>query len=215
MSSNGKPRRRYHSARRALAAFETRQAILDAAAGLFIADGWAKTTMAAIGRRAGVSIETVYAVFGNKRTMVKELVGRAVRGEAPDVPLLEQAGPQAMRNEANQRRQIALFAHGIAAVLQRVGPLMAAVQAGAGSYPELAELYRHFHDGRRRNLAFVADALLANGPLREGIDRDQAVVILWRLASPEQFILTTRVEGLSSDQYERWLSESLARLLLP
>jgi AcrR family transcriptional regulator len=49
---------------------ETRRAIEDAALTLFLADGYAATSMEAIARRAGVGARTVYRYFPRKRDLV-------------------------------------------------------------------------------------------------------------------------------------------------
>lgn len=208
------PKRRYQSARRSAQAADTRSAVLDAARTLFVDTGWQKTTIAAIARAAGVSAETIYAVFGNKTALLEALVAQAIRGAQQQTPLLEQAGPRAIAAETDQRRQLDIFAHDIAQVLSRVAPLVAVVRSAAEGDPELSVLYRQLHAGRRRNLDAVAGALLANGPLRENLDRDAATSAIWRLASPELFLLLRDVDGLDAEAYAGWLAATLAATLL-
>ena len=62
---------------------------------------------------------------------------------------------------------------------------------------------------------FVAEALLRNGPLRDNMGAQAATDCIFRLASPELFLLMRNVEGRSVDDIEAWLEESLAELLLP
>ncbi len=214
MAEEVKPRRTYRSARRQQSAADTRNAILDSAQATFLRDGWTRTTIASIARAAAVAPETIYSVFGNKRALIQALVLRAVRGASPDVPLLQQAVPRAVSAASDQSTQLALFAGDIVAVLERVAPLVAVVREAARAEPELEQLYRNLHAGRRRNLAFVAEALASRGPLRGGMDAEEATGIIWRLASPEQFTLSRSVEGLSVEDYQRWLVSSLERLLL-
>ena len=214
MAEEVKPRRTYRSARRQQSAADTRNAILDSAQATFLRDGWTRTTIGSIARAAAVAPETIYSVFGNKRALIQALVLRAVRGASPDVPLLQQAVPRAVSAASDQSTQLALFAGDIVAVLERVAPLVAVVREAARAEPELEQLYRNLHAGRRRNLAFVAEALASRGPLRGGMDAEEATGIIWRLASPEQFTLSRSVEGLSVEDYQRWLVSSLERLLL-
>jgi len=208
------PKRRYQSARRSAQAADTRGAVLDAARGLFVETGWQKTTIAAIARAAGVSAETIYAVFGSKTALLEALVALAIRGAQPQTPLLEQPGPRAIAAETDQRRQLQIFAHDIAQVLSRVAPLVAVVRSAAESDPQLAALYRQLHAGRRRNLEALVDALLANGSLRNGLDREAATSLIWRVASPELFLLLRDVDGLTIEAYADWLAATLAATLL-
>ncbi|MFZ2099425.1 MAG: TetR/AcrR family transcriptional regulator [Oricola sp.] len=215
MKDRHEPPRAYRSPLRAAQAQQTRQSILDAARALFITKGWVGTTIAAIAADASVSNETVYSVFGAKRAILQTLISDAVRGHSPDVPLLQQETPSAIAAATDPRRQIALFARDIAGVLSRVAPLMAVLRAAAETEPKLAGLYRQIHEGRRANLAFVAEALVRNGPLREGMDVNAATATIWRLASPDLFLLMRDVEGVDGDGYATWLEQSLVALLLP
>ena len=206
------PRREYRSDRRSAQASDTRATVLSAARDLFIREGWQKATIAAIARQAGVSVETIYGCFGSKHALLEAVVASAVSSLQPGTPLMEQTGPRAVLEAPDQRSQIALFATDIAEVLGRVAPLTAVVRAAAESQPALKELYVGLHRGRTRNLAMLIDALLRHGFLRT--DRDACLASLVRLASPELFLVVTKVEGLSAAQYATWLADALTALLL-
>ena len=213
MSEAVKPTRGYRSLRRSRQAAGTRAAVIEAAAQVFAQHGWQKTTIAAIAARAGVSTETVYAGFRNKRALLEEAITAAVRGPEPDTPLMQQAGPKAVLEAADQRRQVALFAAGIVEILARVAPIMAVLRTAAEMDPELAALYARLHLGRGENFAHVVDAMLRNGSLR--LDRQTAVDSVARLTSPELFMLATRVEGRTAADHESWLRTVLVAMLLP
>ena len=95
MPGDVKPRRPYRSERRREQAEETRERVLEAAARLFAERGFESATIAAIAAEAGVSPETVYAAFRNKRTLLGELIRAAVRG-SDSSPVPQQAGPRAV-----------------------------------------------------------------------------------------------------------------------
>lgn len=211
MAEPVKRRRRYRSERRREQAEQTRERVLDAAARLFVAHGYEGASVAAIADEAGVSAESVYAHFRNKRTLLGELVRRAVRGGDP-APVPEQAGPRTISAETCQREQLRLFAADIVLRLERAAPLAAVVAEAGRSEPELAELLTRLHGDRLRNLGQLVDALTRNGPLR--LDRDGAVETVWALTSPELHQLLTRIRGWTRERYCDWLADSLAQLLL-
>lgn len=213
MSEIVKRKRIYRSARRTAQAADTRGAVIDAARLTFMREGWQKTTIAAVAEQAGVSVETVYATFRNKRTLLEEAITAAVRGPDQDTPLMQQAGPRAVVEATDQRRQLSLLAADITGILERVAPMMAVLRTAAETEPELAGHYTGLHRGRRQNFERVVDALLRNGPLR--VDRETAVTSITRLTSPELFVLATRVEGEPVPAYRDWLSTALGALLLP
>jgi AcrR family transcriptional regulator len=210
MADDVKPRR-YRSERRLEQAEQTRQRVLDAAATLFEQRGFDGASIAAIAAKAGVSEETVYARFQNKRNLLGELVRRAVRGHDPR-PVLEQDGPRAVAATTDQQEQLRLFASVIALRLERAAPIAAVVSGASRSDPELADLLSRLHTARLKNLATLVDALVANGPLR--VPADQAAETVWALTSPELHQLLVRVRGWTRGRYIDWLADSLDVLLL-
>jgi AcrR family transcriptional regulator len=211
LPENVKPRRAYRSERRREQAEETRERVLAAAARLFGDRGFESTTIAAIAAEAGVSPETVYAGFRNKRTLLGELIRRAVRGGEAS-PVLEQSGPRAVAAATDQREQLRLFADDISSRLERVGPLVEVLSGAARTEPELAELLAKLHGERLENLRRFVAALSANGPLR--IEPEVALDTVWALASPDLHRLLTRARGWTRERYCSWLADSLAAILL-
>jgi AcrR family transcriptional regulator len=204
-------RRGYRSERRAEQTEQTRARVLDAAASLFRDRGYDGASIAAIAEQAGVSEETVYARFRNKRTLLGELVRRAVRGDDPR-PVTEQAGPKALAAITDQREQLRVFADDVVRRLERAAPLVAVVAGASRSDPELAALLARLHGDRLRNLGVLVDALASNGRLR--LERAEALETVWALTSPELHQALVRVRGWSRRRYCDWLADSLATLLL-
>jgi AcrR family transcriptional regulator len=205
-------KRRYRSERRLEQADQTRLRVLDAADVVFRERGYRRASIAAIAAEAGVAEETVYAHFKNKRTLLGELVQRAVRGgDARPVP--EQSTPRALADVPDQREQLRLFAADIVQRLERAAPLVTLVGEAARGEPELAELLERLHGQRLRNLRTLVDALAANGPLR--LSTDAATETVWALTSPELHQLLARQRGWSRRRYAAWLTRSLDVILLP
>jgi AcrR family transcriptional regulator len=191
-------RRPYESARRREQAEETRRRVLEAASETFRERGWEGTSISSVAERAGVSEETVYARFGNKRALLGAAVERAVRGD-DSRPVPEQDAPRAVAAAADMDERIRLFASDISARLERAAPLVAAVSAASRSEPELAELLDRLHSLRRANLAVFASG--------------EALDTVWALTSPELYELLRRQRGWSHARYRKWLAETLGLVL--
>ncbi len=207
-------KRSYKSDLRAVQADATRQAILTGAGRVCRAGGWLNATIAAIAKEAGVSKETIYAVFGNKAALIGEMVKAHVAEAAPGQHFLEEKRPRAIRAETDQARQIDLWATYLAETLERVSPLMAAVRSGSEAEPEMDMLYKALHEGRRANLSLVAQSISNAGTMRNGLTVEAATDILWQIASPELFNLLSNVGGYSTRQYAEWLARMLKTALL-
>ena len=74
-------KRSYSSPKRQAQARETRRTILGAAHELFVAAGYAATTIQAIADEADVAVQTVYAVFGTKRELLRQLIEDTIKGD--------------------------------------------------------------------------------------------------------------------------------------
>jgi len=75
--------------KRAQKAQETRRRILRAALELFVRDGYGATNLQDIAAEAGVAVQTIYFVFGNKRTLLKELVDVTIAGDDEPVATMD------------------------------------------------------------------------------------------------------------------------------
>ena len=215
MTQTKKLKRQYNSTRRQAQASETRKQIIEAARKLFAQYGYAGATIEAIAHEAGVAPETVFAVFGNKRTILANLISVAVGGDDQPVPLLQRPGPQSVLQVSDPARQLQLFALSISEILERVAPVFEIMRTAAKTEPEIAELSKNILEQRQHNLAIFVQRLSAHSLLRQGLDDAQATEIVWTIASPEVYNLLTVDRGWSTERFAQWLGDTLTRLLLP
>lgn len=230
MSQSPAPKRSYSSTRRRVQAGQTRRLILEAARRLFYERGYASATIESIAQNAGVAQETVYAVFGSKQKILRSLVDVTLVGDEEPVPLLQRPFIQAAALETDQRRLVEKFARDIYQIMVRMSPLFALLRATAKTDPEIASLLAGLLRERLKGMAFFVNQLRRIGPVRgpAGVDSTPAVpsqvgpstegpveASVWVLSSAEVFDLLTGELGWNEEQYVAWLSDSLARLLLP
>ncbi len=209
------PRKRtYRSDLRATQAEATRQAIIAAATRLCRTGGWSSATFPVIAKEAGVSKETVYAVFGNKAALIGEAVKANVAPAATGRHFLDEERPRLIKAQSDPCVQIDLWASYLTEVLERVAPLIEVVRTGAEAEPEMAELYKVLHDGRRDNLRLIAESIAQQRRLRGDLSVDGAADLLWQLASPEVFTLLTKIGSYTVDAYKKWLAGMLKATML-
>ena len=203
-------RRPYHSTLRAEQARATRARILDSARTLFAAHGYHGTTLEDVGRDAGVAADTVLHSFGSKKGLLRAVLDVEVGGDDAQIRVLDREGPQAMRSETDQRRQVEMFAAGITGQLERIRPLDDILRSAAAVDPDARSL-RDDLQLRQRKAAMreIAGWIAANGPLRDDITVDDAAAMLWTLTSPEVHELLRDRCGWDSDRYRRWLAQTL------
>lgn len=209
-------KRTYDASGRQAQARETRRRILEAARKLFTERGYAGATAEAIASEASVSLQTVYAVFKNKKKILVSLMNVSSPGGNEDhLPMRERAGPRAMAEERDQRRQLRIFTEIVAINLDQVAAIFEIMTEAARTEPDLSRIVDRLNKQRLENMALAVQQIAAHGPFREGIDEANALDIVWALTSGEVFLLLTRERGWPKEKYAGWLADTLVHSLLP
>ena len=209
-----KRRRPYDSPRRREQARATRRAVLEAARELFVEAGYVATTIDAIAARAEVSSETVYATYGNKRSLLSELIDVSMAGDDAPVPILERGWVRAMRDEPDPLRRLQILATNGRLILERTAPVYEVLRGAAAADPQVASLWELNKAQRFEGQRALLRILTERNPLREGLTARTAADVLFAIGSPETYRLLVLDRGWSPDRFERWYAETLARLLL-
>jgi AcrR family transcriptional regulator len=158
-------KRQYNSTRRQEQASETRLRILAAAHELFVAKGYGRTTVAEIALMAGVAVETVYAAFRNKPTLLRQVWFVSSRGDEEDVRLLDRPEIRAVLAEPDLATRFGQHAVVVTSVFGRIGPLLAALQGAAAAEPAAAAMLTEWDERRLDACTTYAEAAAATGQL--------------------------------------------------
>lgn len=209
-------RREYDSTRRQAQADETRRHILEAARKLFTERGYAGATAEAIAVEASVALQTVYAIFKNKRKILVSLMNvSSPTGNEDYIPITERSGPQAVARETDQRRQLQMFAEVVAYNLDQVAVISRIMVEAAKTEVEIDRILQKLNKQRLEHMTLAVQQIAANGPFRENMDEAYATDTVWTLASPEVFLLLVQNRNWSKEKYAGWLADTLIRTLLP
>jgi len=182
---------------------------------LFLERGYPATTIAAVAHQAGVSPDTIYAGFGSKAALLKEVLDVVIGGDDEDVALLDRAGPQAVRDEPDQQRQLAMFAEGMTEQLERVRPMDDILRSAAPVDREAADLRADLQLRQRRAaMRTVVTWIAAHGRLHGGLSQEDATAIVWTLTSPEVHLMLRDMWGWPRERYQEWLRDTLTATLL-
>ena len=216
MNQEVKTRRRYDSPHRREQAAATRRKVIAAAQPLFLKHGYAGTTMAAIARKAGVVVETVYRSFGSKAALFAAVVEAALAGgvERAEVPVEERPAIAAIIAETDPARQVALYAATQPGIHRRGGLLLRAVRDAAALDPEVARVWTELEAWRYDGQGRMVGLLASRGALRRGLTVEAASDLVYTLCSLAVHDLLVIERGWTSEQYERWLTDALTRELL-
>ena len=206
--------RRYRSAVRADNARRTRRAVLAAATELFVANGYAATTIAQIAERAGVSRPTVFAIGAKPQllTLARDL---AIAGDDEPVPIAARSGFAEMRAAPDAESALRCYAAVSAWIGRRFGPLNEVLREARSTDPELAELWRTSEEQRLRGAEMVIKIVRGKGRLKPGLGATRAAEVLWTLTDPGMQHRLVVDRGWSRAQFDRWHAGTMVALLLP
>jgi AcrR family transcriptional regulator len=207
------PKRRYDSARRAEQARQTRATVVEAAKRLFLRDGFAATTIAAIGAEARVSVETIYKAFGGKPGLVRAICEAALAGEGP-VPA-ETRSDQMQLSEPDPRKIIRGWGELTVEVAPQISPILLLVRSAAAADPEMAVLGTEIDAARLRRMTRNARNLAEARHLRDDITAEQAGEVMWTYSSPELYELLVLRLGWPAERYGAFIAEAMIAALLP
>src|SRR3954447_4279999 len=164
MSARVKSPRPYRSTLRERQRAVTRAAVVDAASELFLEHGYAGTSIARIAGAAGVSAETVYAVFGTKRELLRQAVSTAVAGALGTGAVVGPSLLERVRAHPDPRGRLDVMADATRELLRQVGPFDEVVRAAAAADPEIAALQQEHEGQRLGDIRMLVKLLAAVGP---------------------------------------------------
>ena len=187
--------------------------ILAAAHELFVAHGYAGTTMIDIAAAAGVSAPTVYAA-GTKAALLKSCVDVALAGDADPVAVLDRPLAQWVYDTDDPREVLSRYAVMMGELGARAAPIYDVVVRAADSDPEIAELLADLERQRLRASSILAEAIAARGGLPAGRTIAEARDTVWVCNAPELYVTLTRKRRWSKRRYVEWSRNALLQLVL-
>ena len=196
-------KRQYDSTRRQEQAAETRQRIIQAAHDLFVSMGYGSTTIADIARAAGVAVETVYAAFRNKHTLLRQVWYVSFRGDEEDVQLWDRPEIRTVIAEPDLARRFNAQAVVLTAVFRRITPLLLMLQGAVASQPAAAAMLAEFDERRLDAAGKYARAAAATGQL--AVSEDECRDVLWSTLDGALWHRLVAERGWSDERFAAWL----------
>jgi AcrR family transcriptional regulator len=207
-------RRAYDSPRRRQQADATRRAILESARELFVEHGYVAATIQAIAARGEVSPETVYATFGNKRSLLSRLLDVSMAGDDAPIPILARDWVQELRDQPDLARRVQILARNGRSILERTSAVYEVLRGAATADAQVAALWERNKTQRLEGQRVLLRIMVGDHPLRDGLTTKTAGDIVFAIGSPETYRLLVVDRGWSPDRFERWYADAVTRLLL-
>ena len=209
------PPKRYTSQVRDEQARRTRRAIVTAAHELFLAQGYAATTIDGIAEAAHVSRRTVFNSVGGKVALLKLALDWAVVGDDEPIALIDRPAIKAILAEPDPQKALMLWVQTVTDTAARITPLGEVLIAAADIDPAAAQLLADANRNRMLGATVFIRYLASLDGLAVGITEQRAAELCWALTDGHLYRLLVAQRSWSTADFSRWLSDSLAAALLP
>jgi AcrR family transcriptional regulator len=188
---------------------QTRRRITAAARDLFAEHGYGATTLQDVADRAGVAVQTIYFVFGNKRSLLKEVADTTIAGDDQPIATMERDWFRDALAAATAPELLWQLVHGTGQIIARVAPILDVLRTAVAIDPEIAEQWPQDGNPRYTVHAAAARALVAKPGASPCVSAEHAADLLYGLLSPELYQLYVRDRGWTPGQWEQWAYHTL------
>ncbi|MCB1107751.1 MAG: TetR/AcrR family transcriptional regulator [Chlamydiia bacterium] len=201
-------KRAYTSAVRNAQAVETKKRILISAKNLFEGEGFEYVTIEKIAQVATVSVPTVYSLFQSKRGILRALMDDVFPKEQFDA-LVEKS------HKASSPQKRLFYSAKIARQIYDAEKAQMDVFRGVIFLaPEFKELEKEREMRRHARQEATIRAMAKEKSLSKELGVDKARDILWAFTGRDLYRMLVVEQGWTSDEYEKWLAQLLAKTLI-
>lgn len=187
----------------------TRESVIEAARTLFSEQGYTATTVGAVARTAGVSLDTVYTAVGRKPALARAVIDSVLGGE----DARQRNYVQAIRAHRSGDDKLAAYAAATAALVPRIAPLQEALRIAGDTDEDCARAWQGLVDRRAKNMREFAADLRATGHVRPDLTDAEVADLIWSMNAAEYWLLLQQ-RGWSPRRYEQLLCDVWTRTLL-
>jgi AcrR family transcriptional regulator len=187
---------------------DTRNRLLEAAADEFTRRGYAGATVAQLAATAGVSVQTLYLAWGNKRGLLRGYMEHALTG-----------GPGSPEDAAERfaglppRKRLSELAALVTEIAERAATGWRLYRDAAAVDPEIAADWSELQMLRHRLFTRILGDIPATS-LADDLTVERAVDTAWTIASPESHDLLVHRLGYTHAEFRDWLERTLTATIL-
>ncbi|MDQ4132913.1 MAG: TetR/AcrR family transcriptional regulator [Actinomycetota bacterium] len=188
--------------------------MVDAALQLFVANGFAGTTIAAVAEAAGVSPPTVYATFCSKAALLRATIDFALAGDPEPIAVADRPLGKWVYEAESAIELLGRYAVMMGELAERAAPIYMVLVAAADVEAELADLLADFEKQRLKASTMLAEAIRDRGGLPEGRSLAEARDTIWVCNAPELYVSLTSKRRWSNKRYASWARNTLIKLVV-
>jgi hypothetical protein len=122
---------------------------------------------------------------------------------------------QALRDEPDVRRKIAMFVDGLVQRQARSARVQILIRDGRHVDDSLAPIWAKLNDEGLTGMTMLGRHLLESGQLRDGIELDEVRDVLWNYLAIDNYERLVLSQGWPLRRYSRWLARAIAGAICP
>lgn len=187
---------------------DTREALLEAAARLFVARGYHGVGLETVAEEVGVTRQTVYNQFGSKAGLLVAVTAYVEDGAGLPEHLSR------VFAQTSGLDMLRAMLDTIVAVEPVVRPISRVVHAARIEDETARELWHNRMTSRLMGMTMVMNRLRADGLLRDGLAPEVAAEIAWAFTSPHQYEFLVVDRGWSIERYRAHLEAAITATVL-
>jgi AcrR family transcriptional regulator len=205
--------RRYTSTLRDEGALRTQRAITEAATALFVRDGYAATSLAAIAKEAGCARPTVFAVFGSKAALLRQVLDEALAGDDEPMPVAERPWFQPVWTAQTVDELITAYADVCVAIARRSATVFEVVRRAVDADREIRGVWQEVLGNRRAGARMIVDRAVEMTGSLPAKGKDEAVDLVWFANDPAHYAALVGDCRWSEREFQVWLTRQITAAL--
>lgn len=201
-------KRTYNSESRQAQSQKTKNRILASAKMLFESKGFEQVTIDEIAREAHVSAPSIYSLFQSKRGVLLGLMDEALPSEQFQA-LVEQ-----VKKEKCPRRRLEINARMSRQIYDAEKAQFSLLRGASILDPVFKGLEIERERRRHQRQKETVESMASDKAFTENLSIAKVRDILWAFTGRDLYRMFVVERGWSSDEYEKWLAETLIQALL-
>jgi AcrR family transcriptional regulator len=211
VSAVKRPSRRYDSPLREESARRTKRVVVAAATTLFAERGYTATSLAEVAAVAGVARPTVFAAFGSKAALLRQVLDEALAGDDEPIPVADRPWFRPVWDAASPGEVLAAYAEVCTLIGRRAARMFEVVRRAADNSPDVRELWETLCRNRIAGARMVVERAAQRGAT---VDLDRAVDSLWIFNDPAHYDALVHRRGWPETQFTPWLAARMCDAVL-
>lgn len=185
--------------------------MVTAATTLFAERGYTATSLADVAAEAGVARPTVFAAFGSKGALLRQVLDEALAGDDEPVAVADRPWFRPVWDAESPAEVLDAYAGVCTLIGRRAARMFEVVRRAADDSPEVGDLWETLCANRIAGARMVVERVAALGA---AVDSERAVDSLWIFNDPAHYDALVHRRGWPEPVFVPWLAARMRDAVL-